>query len=360
MNNPIYSLSLRNRVISLMSIFATLLVVIRHGFNLHLFYENGNPWMPVLDWNVGLQIIISRATDIAIPIFFLISGYLFFVSLNDLSDISQKLRRRIQSLLIPFLAWNLIYLILWCSLSMLPQLHDSVINAYGVEWNALWFVKKITLAPIAGVFWYIRTLMLFCLATPLLFLLYERLWLTLPLLVILFLRWKAIDCSLLSTEGMLFFTLGGFAGKRNWEFQTINRKWFIALGVWGIIMLLLPFVGISFRYQGALTIGLLSSGLLGFVLVLAQNKTGEVVLKLSPYSFGLFALHGLFLGPLRISFARILPHTPLFCFLGFSAGIAICLGLCLIISCAINHLSPGLWAFLTGGRNNTHHAKTSS
>lgn len=360
MDNRNLNIVLRNRVISLLTIFATLLVVIRHGFNLHLFYENGNPWMPILDWNVGLQIIISRTTDIAIPIFFFISGFLFFVSFSSPRDISRKLQRRVRSLLFPYLAWNMIYLILWCSLATLPPLHDSIVKAYGIEWNALWFIKKITIAPIAGVFWYIRTLMLFCLATPMLFLFYKRLWLILPLIVILFIRWKAIDCSLLSTEGMLFFTLGGFAGNRNWNFQALNRKWLFILGALGIITLVLPLFEINFRYRGALTMVLLAAGLLGSILLLTQNKAGEMVMKLSPYSFGLFALHGLFIGTLRFIFAKILPHSPFYCFLAFFAGILICLGLCLTISYVFNRISPGCWAFLTGGRNITRNAQTAS
>ena len=48
---------------------------------------------------------------IAVPLFFIISGYLFFRSGFMIRTYTDKLRRRVRTLLVPYILWNLLYLI---------------------------------------------------------------------------------------------------------------------------------------------------------------------------------------------------------------------------------------------------------
>lgn len=62
-----------------------------------------------------LSLAISQGlARIAVPLLFLISGYLFFLNWNlDGKSFAQKLRSRTRSLLIPFLFWNLLTLLIY-------------------------------------------------------------------------------------------------------------------------------------------------------------------------------------------------------------------------------------------------------
>ncbi len=49
------------------------------------------------------EIIARIIGDCAVPIFYTISGYLFFRNIRSIFDILEKMRKRVKSLLIPFL-----------------------------------------------------------------------------------------------------------------------------------------------------------------------------------------------------------------------------------------------------------------
>ena len=55
--------------------------------------------------------IIGKLTLIAPAVFFMMSAYLFFYKGFSISIYKDKLRKRIKSLLIPYLIWNLLYLL---------------------------------------------------------------------------------------------------------------------------------------------------------------------------------------------------------------------------------------------------------
>ena len=79
------------------SLILTFLVVILHAYNL----ENSED---VLSINSFIQNIISYGIcTIAVPMFFLISGYLFFYKFDPtLQGLINKYKKRFKSLVIPF------------------------------------------------------------------------------------------------------------------------------------------------------------------------------------------------------------------------------------------------------------------
>ena len=71
--------------------------------------------LSAMDYYNLFRVAISRVlTHICVPVFYLISGYLFFIRLEkwDNSVYLNKLKKRSKSLLIPFLIWNSFAIIL--------------------------------------------------------------------------------------------------------------------------------------------------------------------------------------------------------------------------------------------------------
>ena len=70
-----------------------------------------------LDFYNLIRVICSRLrSNCAVPAFFIISGYYFFYDINSLGNNHKsyfigKWRKRLYSLLIPYLVWNTIYII---------------------------------------------------------------------------------------------------------------------------------------------------------------------------------------------------------------------------------------------------------
>lgn len=125
---------------------------------------------------VGSYTLSKIVGNMAVPCFFFISGYLFFRNVESLSVrlYCDKLRRRVQTLLQPYLLWNILILALYAIGQMaFPSLFSGAntkIADYSVaEWaQAFWCVEG-TQSPINPPLWYIRDLMVMVVLSPLLY-----------------------------------------------------------------------------------------------------------------------------------------------------------------------------------------------
>lgn len=139
-----------NKII-LISIFMGICIVYQHvkfDRTLHPFIN---------EWH-DFAIFIRNA---CVPMFFAISGYLFFRGFN-FAKLKSKLRRRVDTLLIPYLIWNIVYVILFVVLYKMGYMKSipitldfagilkGVVNS---ECSPLWFVRYLMLfvciAPLA-------------------------------------------------------------------------------------------------------------------------------------------------------------------------------------------------------------------
>lgn len=91
-------------------------VVFIHCFGEPFDYESINfSHLTGIDYYNLFRVSISHVlTHVCVPTFYLISGYLFFIGLEkwNWNNYLNKLRKRVRSLLVPFLIWNTIYILL--------------------------------------------------------------------------------------------------------------------------------------------------------------------------------------------------------------------------------------------------------
>jgi surface polysaccharide O-acyltransferase-like enzyme len=115
---------------------------------------------------------------VAVPLFFFISGFLFFRNIDGFTkhDYLKKLRRRRRTLLIPYLFWNITALLVKYIARHTPVLaawHSSTVEynfQYVLEslWGA-WPDERTLTYPIAYQFWFIRDLMVAVALTPVIY-----------------------------------------------------------------------------------------------------------------------------------------------------------------------------------------------
>ena len=87
----------------------------------------------------------------AVPLFFIISGFLFFRNVYTNNDVKQKMRKRVYTLLIPYLIWNLIYYALYMlrNPGMGIDVGMIVDAAFNYTYNpAFWFIYQLILLVI--------------------------------------------------------------------------------------------------------------------------------------------------------------------------------------------------------------------
>lgn len=169
---------------------------------------------------------LENVGHVGVPLFFLISGYLFFYKSDkfDLASYNLKIKKRFRSLFVPYILWNSYSLILlFLAALLVPQYlsgRHNILNNFSFLELVKYFYAVDGNNPINGPLWFVRDLMVVCLFTPVLYLLLKRCrLLTLSLLGILwfFDLWEYSICGIygFSSVSFLFFSLGAaFSLKR--------------------------------------------------------------------------------------------------------------------------------------------------
>lgn len=118
---------------------------------------------------------VSRSLSInrvSVLMFFVISGYLFAKGMGEDGWYAKKLSKRFKSLFVPYAFWNTAY---WLSMVLLGVAAGLVGTGFGglanvegmmsAKWDLLGFDPFCF--PSLGFLWYVRALLVFCLASPL-------------------------------------------------------------------------------------------------------------------------------------------------------------------------------------------------
>lgn len=115
----------------------------------------------------------------SVPIYFFISGYVFFLNVDSFTKDKyfQKIKNRINTLLIPYLAWNTIAIVCFLIINLPNILQTDAINPHWF-FSAYWIYDgnflitpngRGTCDPIIGPLWFLRNLMIVVLATPVIY-----------------------------------------------------------------------------------------------------------------------------------------------------------------------------------------------
>lgn len=179
------------------------------------------------DWWV-VKIIGHEMASVGVPMFFLMSGLLFFCNINPVQRVSAftkaiylgggKISRRIKSILIPYLLWNLIaYLVRSIVYQKIPfSLEMLFSHRLYFDWN--WEQNGFFMYPCDGPLWFMRNLFLISLAAPVVFAFvkYVRAYIGMPILILLYLSniGGSYDMGMVST--FCFFTTGAYIGMYRW------------------------------------------------------------------------------------------------------------------------------------------------
>lgn len=159
-------------------------------------------------------------SQVAVPLFYFISGCLYFRDYEDFSGgmYLQKQKRRVQTLIIPYLIWNTLF---WLLFSLFQFVIPSFVNG-GIPnivnatlRDVLWvFWGDSTGGPIDYPLWFIRDLIIVTFLSPLLYLLLFRNNIGyLVLLLLAFLWSSSMPVPFLGNNiciSLFFFSLGGF------------------------------------------------------------------------------------------------------------------------------------------------------
>lgn len=165
--------------------------------------------------------ISQGVARIAVPLFFLMSGYLFFFRSDfNAQTYKRKLASRAKTLAIPFLFWNIVWLIFKFALQTIPA-SARFFNAKNEpisHYSLFEFVDSIfgfTHDPNAYQFWFIRDLIVTVILSPILYVLLKRVGIVTLLVLAVFWFTGSWPLFIPGIEPVLFFSVGGFLALRS-------------------------------------------------------------------------------------------------------------------------------------------------
>lgn len=177
-----------------------------------------------------IRVLISQClARIAVPIFFLLAGYLFFANFKwSRQAYLHKLRTRFRSLCVPFLFWNLLVLSIAILAQEIPAIQPYF--SWGVisstEHNVFPYLDALlglTRYPIAYHMWFIRDLILLALLVP--GIVFVLRFAAAPFFLVMYLCWvsESWPVSAPAAVGVLFFAAGAYCGIKGKSLFFLDR-----------------------------------------------------------------------------------------------------------------------------------------
>jgi len=152
----------------------------------------------------------------AVPLFFMISGYLFFLKIPDgLRSIFEKMKKRVKTLLIPYIIASMFFVLCFVILGFIPGVDKFMNGNLSVLFEKRWytilyevFIRTDNGQPVAFQLWFLRDLMILILVSPLPYYLLKYLkwvWVLIVFTLTLF-----IPKGLFPVYALFWFCLGGY------------------------------------------------------------------------------------------------------------------------------------------------------
>ena len=228
-------------------------VVFIHAYSTTVAFTGGEVGLtqPNLVADFVRNLISQGVARIAVPLFFLMSGYLFFTGFDgSKASYLKKLKSRTQSLLIPLVFWNILTLLFLATAQAIPAAaaffsgkNPSIASFSVFEYfNS---VFGITHTPIAYQFWFIRDLFILVLIVPLITIL--NAYVPRPFLVGALAYWLAGEWQIFApaSDALFFFSVGAFLASRKRSLFQFDRFGTLNLALYSVLVILAALQSIS-------------------------------------------------------------------------------------------------------------------
>lgn len=279
-----------------------------------VFYHCGTPKIAISSfdekWNTYLGTVFDGLAVLAMSWFFTITGFLLFYNLT-LSNYLIKIKSRMVSLLVPYLLWQIIYVI------------KSLVS--GGDFSGKYFMDTVFLLeqwPPAGQLWYLYAVFLLALLSPIFLLIFKKKkvgiltpWFLVLVIVILTYRiW------FLSSDIAIAFRTYGYIPNILMYFPAYIvgafYGYFVKDGDDSSLKYCVSMIFVAFMFEGlyeGITFDILIRMLPIFILYLFPIREFMVDRKVYKLSFLVYALHQLFkgecLGCIRNFISQIIPYA---------------------------------------------------
>lgn len=376
-----YTLQDQSRVIDALRFPMTVLVVCIH-FNILLYplVSHGEIIQYDLTWvQYPITLFSEVLGRIAVPFFFLISGYFFFFKEKRFTTevYVRKIKRRFYTLFIPYIAWWVLTGVIITTLSKLHlcrvlSMKDFLLGIWSIRTDNIFFTTSPCL-PLDEPLWFLRDLMVVIILSPII---YQMIRLGRYSVIFLFLL--AITFVLFGGYGIpflyiipglsfpcvLFFSIGAYLGWNKLILLNITQHFRKVIIPLSLLLIFLDTILTEYVSPLSQSAHIIKSGfihnlqiLCGLFLVidivgLCKNHI-DFLLKYSSASFFIFAFHKIIIIPVGYIVVYLLQignEISPYCALTLYITIILFVNSLGVISYKVISLNPLMHDILVGGR----------
>lgn len=317
-------LSLKIKIVSFVCI---LMVVFLNAYNFSNTFLAPNT---VIAEGIGIgtfvEYFLSNGINrVAIPIFFMMSGYLFFVTYEYTREsYLYKVKSRVISLVVPYIVWNSLGMIICLNLN---KLDINVIRNMNQSIRESGFISFF-FDSLSFQFGFIKVLFLCTLISPLIYLSIKNRYVRETCFIALFILWFGhINNKLaLPIEGILFFYIGSYLSiedKKRSIVVKMNKKRIIISSLIWIGLIFIKTLLASLIGEGNITIFLLIIHKLSVIVgiyafwygidyFIEKKSFRDVILEFAPSTFFIYCAHEPALDLIRDTLEKYICNSELF------------------------------------------------
>ena len=301
----------------------------------------------VLKW----EQLIRSLSNVCVPFFFLISGYLFFRTF-EWSKLFDKYKSRFRTIVVPYIIWCSVYYLYYCILSRIAGISDFINSGSSIDFTVrtwgdwLWNQSYYTL-------WFLKELIVMIICTPIIYLVLRN-YKHIPVgsIVVCFALLKAggiLNPEKLELGASVFYLLGAFIGinyknaplKKNSKLTMIARITFVGIVIWqlltisnvevaNIFMCLLLCVSLWWSFDGF--------------------SYQEKLKWWYGISFFVYCIHDIFLEGFEKIFLLLFGTNSIFAILDYAFMPIFVMIICVFTAAILRKYFSTLWRILIGGR----------
>ena len=326
-----------------------------------------NPELESMPVFYFLVYITMKLVCIAVPLFFFISGLLFFKEgLFVFSLYRNKLKSRFRTVLIPYLLWNIIYFVIVGIMQVIKPdtlflLHKHIVD---FRWQdflwIFWDISQITgladdqRACLVGAFWFLQCLFVLFLMSPVIyyFIKYIRHFILIIIGILYFTDFipemPGIQCN-----AIVYYMLGAYFSIMSIDFIAIFRK--IPIQAYIVLMIVSVLISYYFNDNDAIyniTDLFIQASIISITAFMIESHRCKESKYLVSSVFFIFAVHRLFSATLMTVSTYLIPSitNDYVLYLYYLLTVILTLFASLIIYKISMKLLPGMTYVLNGRR----------
>lgn len=315
-------------------------------------------WHPNDVYVLVSEIISHYFGHLGVHCFFVFSGYFFFLKMTfwGLSGYGTRIKKRIKTLAIPYVIWNLIMILAILAKNFVFQ-QLGLSRDEGYESLHLFSVYELFWGiPINFPLWFLRDLIVMTLLSPLFyyFFIYTRGY---GLALLFFFYLFSIEPGIpgLSTKAIAFFGLGSYLGLFKHNLLNVALPYGRIAGIAAVIILLFAICTGNMADEFYRRVFVLFAGIAVFYAgyrITEHERIKQHLLDLARPVFFIYAIHMVYiLNWLKGALIKSpLAHSGWGMLLGYFMVPLICIGIILMLYATMKRFLPKTLSYITGNR----------